>query len=199
LESKSALRKHMAAIRDAIPDEERAAKSAAIARRLAEWRRFAQAQAVLAFLSTRSEVLTEGIIGVALALGKMVGVPRTLLEEKRLDFRQVASGGQRLVPGPFGIMEPAPDAPPLAPADADLILVPGLAFDAQGYRLGYGGGFYDRLLGDPGVGAAAVGIAFEEQIVERVPRGEGDRPVGWVVTDKRIVRCGGRRSGRGRT
>ena len=198
MESKSALRRRMAEIRDAIPEQERAAKSAAIARRLAEWRRYAQANTILAFLSTRSEVMTEAIIGFALALGKTVAVPRTLLTERRLDFRQLSAHDPRVMPGPFGIMEPAPDAPPLDPAEADIILVPGLAFDQQGYRLGYGGGFYDRLLSDPAVHAASVGVAFHEQLVGRVPRGEGDRPVGWIVTDERIIECGPRQGGCGR-
>jgi len=191
LESKSALRRRVAAVRDAIPAGERAAKSEAIARRLSGWQQFARARTILAFLSTRSEVLTEPIVAAALAAGKVVGAPRTLLEEKRLDFRQASDLKADLVPGPLGIMEPGPQAPLLEPTAADVILVPGLAFDTRGYRLGYGGGFYDRLLGDERVRAAAVGIAFEEQIVECVPHGEHDRPVGWVVTERRIINCAG--------
>jgi 5-formyltetrahydrofolate cyclo-ligase len=199
LQSKSSLRNRMAAIRDAIPEDQRAAKSAAIAQRLAEWHGYAQAETILAFLSTRSEVMTEAIIGFALVLGKTVAAPRTLLKEKRLDFRRLSRSGPRLAPGPFGIMEPAPDAPAVNPADADLILVPGLAFDEQGYRLGYGGGFYDRLLSEPAVHGASVGIAFEEQMIEQVPRAEGDRPVRWIVTDERVVDCAASQGMRGQT
>ncbi|UCH33258.1 MAG: 5-formyltetrahydrofolate cyclo-ligase [Armatimonadota bacterium] len=190
MESKSALRKRIAAVRDAIPQPERIAKSADIARRLTEWERFEQARTILAFLSTRSEVLTEPFIARALTSGKTVGAPRTLLGEKRLDFRRLRGSGDDLVAGPFEILEPNADAPPLDPARADIILVPGLAFDEQGYRLGYGGGFYDRLLAGLAVRAAAVGVAFEAQMIERVPREDRDLPVGWVVTEKRIITCG---------
>jgi 5-formyltetrahydrofolate cyclo-ligase len=194
LESKSALRRRMAAIRDAIPAEERTAKSEAIARRLSEWGGFAAAKTVLAFISTRSEVLTQPMVAAALAAGKVVGAPRTLLEQKRLEFRRIRGLAQELVPGPFGILEPKTEAPLLDPAAADLILVPGLAFDKQGYRLGYGGGFYDRLLANPEVRAATVGIAFEGQIVERMPHEESDRPVGWLATEQRIINCAAARA-----
>jgi len=194
LESKSALRKRMAAIRDAIPADKRMAKSEAIARRLSEWGEFAGARTVLAFISTRSEALTEPIVAAALAAGKVVGAPRTLLAQKRLDFRQIRGLAQELAPGPFGILEPNAQAPRLEPAAASLILVPGLAFDEQGYRLGYGGGFYDRLLANPEVHATVVGIAFEEQIIERLPHGESDRPVDWLATERRIINCAAARA-----
>jgi len=196
LQSKSALRKRMAAIRDAIPAEERKAKSEAIAGRVSHWDEFAKAEAILAFVSTRSEVATEAIIAAAVAAGKVVGAPRTLLKEKRLEFRRVQGVPGELVPGPFGILEPRSDAAEIEPGAADVILVPGLAFDPQGYRVGYGGGFYDRLLAHRALRATAVGIAFEEQMVERAPHGESDRPVGWVITERRVIACAERRSGR---
>jgi len=180
----------MAAIRDAIPVEARQEKSAAIARRIIGWRRFADAGTILAFLSSRSEVLTEPIIAAALAGGKVVAAPRTLLAEKRLEFRRVRAIPGEVEPGAFGILEPKVEAPLVEPAAADLVLVPGLAFDEQGYRLGYGGGFYDRLLAHPAVHAAAAGLAFEEQLIAGSPRGESDVPVGWVVTERRIIACG---------
>lgn len=187
----------MAAIRSAIPAEARRAKSEAIARQLSGWDVFGRARTVLVFLSTRSEVLTGPVVAAALAAGKIVGAPRTLLAEKRLDFRQVSGREDELRPGPFGISEPQPDLAVVEPRVADVILVPGLAFDEQGYRLGYGGGFYDRLLADPAVNGVAVGLAFEEQLVERVARGERDLPVDWVATERRMIDCVGmRRRGR---
>ena len=197
MQDKSALRKRMAAIRDAISPEARRAKSEAIARQLSGWDAFRQARTILVFLSTRSEALTEPVVAAALAAGKTVGAPRTILSEKRLDFRRVRGGEGELAPGPFGISEPHPDLPAVEPPDADVILVPGLAFDEQGYRLGYGGGFYDRLLADPVVNGVTVGLAFEEQVIERVARGERDLPVDWVATERRMIDCAAvRRRGR---
>lgn len=189
LESKADLRLRMAALRDAISPRERLTRSAAIARRLHRWERFERAQVILVFMSFGSEVMTEPIIGLALVEGKVIGAPRTLLRQKRLEFRQVGALGMRFARGPFGIREPSAQAPLIEVAQADLILVPGLAFDRDGYRLGYGGGFYDRVLAEPGLRAATVGLAFEEQIVRRVPHGEGDQAVGWIVTDQRIITC----------
>lgn len=190
METKSALRARIGAVRDALSTAERAAKSAAIVQRLSNWDVFARAQTVFAFVSTRSEVDTAGIIAAALAQGKTVGAPRTLLAQRRLEFRRLLDPAEGLVPGPFGIAEPGADAPVLGPAAAELILVPGLAFDARGYRVGYGGGFYDRLLGDPALKAVAVGVGFEEQMIQRAPATERDRPVDWIVTDQGLMACG---------
>lgn len=189
MDDKAALRARMAAIRDGIAADERAAKSAAIARRLVEWPQFAGARTVLAFLSTRSEVLTAPIIVAALQQGKLVGAPRTRVGDRRLDFRQLRDPAGDLTPGPFGILEPGPAAPPVDPARADVILVPGLGFDQRGYRVGYGGGFYDRLL--QLTTGATVGIAFDEQVLETLPYAGHDRPVQWIVTDQRLIRCEG--------
>ncbi len=195
MEGKSALRKRIAAIRDSIPPRKRLERSTAIARRLCQWDRFAAAKTIFVFLSTGSEVSTEPIVALALVEGKVVGAPRTLLKEKRLEFRRLRGARGEFARGPFGIREPKAAAPPLKPGAADLILVPGLAFDRRGYRVGYGGGFYDWLLGAIRPDAATAGITFEEQIVERVPTTQRDRPVRWIVTDKRLIAC--RARGRG--
>ena len=92
-----------------------------------------------------------------------------------------------LTPGPWGIREPDPRrCPPVRPGDVDLVLVPGVAFDAGGGRLGYGGGYYDRLLGTCAEATTLVAAAFEVQMVERVPMGPGDRRVDLVVTERGV-------------
>jgi 5-formyltetrahydrofolate cyclo-ligase len=187
--NKSALRRRMAAIRDAIPADERLLKSTAIAQRLSEWPSFVSAAVVFTFLSTRSEVATEIVNGFALAAGKTVAAPRTLLEEKRLEFRVLRGVAGELVAGAFGILEPRADAPLLKPDQADVVFVPGLAFDPHGFRLGYGGGFYDRLLAEAAVRAATVGLAFEEQVIESVPHDESDLPISFIATERRIIEC----------
>jgi len=195
--NKLALRRRMAAIRDAIPADERLLKSAAIAQRLSEWPPFVSAATIFTFLTTRSEVATEIINGLALMAGKALAAPRTLLGEKRLEFRALQGVAGEVVAGPFGILEPPADTPLLDPEQADMIFVPGLAFDPLGYRLGYGGGFYDRLLADPALRATTVGLAFEEQVIERVAHDESDLPVEHVATERRIIDCGAARSGSG--
>ena len=92
--------------------------------------------------------------------------------------------------GAFGVREPFPEASEVRP---DVLLVPMLAFDRQGFRLGYGGGFYDRTLallrqdGSP----VAIGIAFAAQEVDRVPVAEYDQPLNWIVTEREAIETGG--------
>ncbi|WP_114394355.1 5-formyltetrahydrofolate cyclo-ligase [Oleisolibacter albus] len=101
--------------------------------------------------------------------------------------------GHPLVPGAFGVMEPMAEAPVVQP---DLVLVPLLAFDRQGWRLGYGAGFYDRTLdalrqeGRPGRGVVAVGIGYAAQEVASVPRDAYDQPLDWIVTERGAFRPG---------
>jgi 5-formyltetrahydrofolate cyclo-ligase len=95
-----------------------------------------------------------------------------------------------LVPGPFGIGQPATKATFASPDDFDLVIVPGLAFDRNCRRIGFGGGFYDALLPTLRPGALAVGIAFDEQLIDRVPCEAHDVPVDVVVTPGGVFRRG---------
>ena len=95
------------------------------------------------------------------------------------------------MPGPFGILEPDRGAPEVPLERIDLFLVPGLAFDGQGHRLGFGGGYYDEigaLLRAAGRGLM-IGLGFDFQLVESCPAGEGDVSLDCLVTDARVVRC----------
>jgi 5-formyltetrahydrofolate cyclo-ligase len=108
--------------------------------------------------------------------------------DQPLQFRDWRPG-IALVPGPFRVPTCPPDALLLEP---QLLLVPMLAFDREGYRLGYGGGFYDRTLEKlrARAGALAVGTAFDGQEVAHVPHADFDQPLDWVVTERRAQRVG---------
>ncbi len=120
------------------------------------------------------------------AAGCRLALPALRGPGQALDFR-AWTPGDALVPAAFGTQEPAPDTPVLRPR---LLLVPLLAFDAEGYRLGYGGGFYDRSLaslraqGD----ILAVGLAFATQAVAAVPRDGNDQRLDWLVTERAVIR-----------
>jgi 5-formyltetrahydrofolate cyclo-ligase len=118
-------------------------------------------------------------LGHGLALPVMQGAGRPLI------FRQWAEG-DALAPGPFQVQQPLDHSPRVVP---DVVLVPLLAFDAQGWRLGYGGGFYDRTLdelrGNPQV--RSVGVAFNAQKVAEVPRDAFDRPLDGILTETGLV------------
>jgi 5-formyltetrahydrofolate cyclo-ligase len=139
-------------------------------------------------LSVGSEVSTRLLVADARQRGLRVAVPVTLTAEHRLLPTELPAD-DRLVAGPFGILEPAPDARvPVAVDGLDLAVVPGAAFDPQGNRLGWGAGYYDRLLADLRPGAPIVALAFECQLVAAIPVEPHDVPVDVIVTEQREIR-----------
>lgn len=93
--------------------------------------------------------------------------------------------------GAFGVQEPASSCPEISIADLDVVVMPGLAFDQRGARLGYGGGYYDEVAARVRAGGRGflVGVGFDFQLLERCPAGEGDVHIDCVVTDAQVVRC----------
>jgi prolyl-tRNA editing enzyme YbaK/EbsC (Cys-tRNA(Pro) deacylase) len=90
----------------------------------------------------------------------------------------------------FGFLEPGPDSEPVPIDDVDVVLVPGLAFDRLGFRIGHGAGMYDRLLDELPVGVVRVGVAVDACVVDRLPREAHDLPLDWIATESGIRRCG---------
>jgi 5-formyltetrahydrofolate cyclo-ligase len=151
------------------------------------WRR---SRIVMVFLDFGSEVATAFVVERALAEGRTVAVPKTEVAERGLVVSVLADYPGDLAPGTWGIPEPRPGClRPLPPDQVDLVLVPGVAFDPEGNRLGYGGGFYDRFLPLLRPGTPTVAPAFELQVVERVETGVYDIPVDLVVTEERVIDC----------
>jgi 5-formyltetrahydrofolate cyclo-ligase len=147
----------------------------------------ARARAVLVFSSFGSEVPTEGIVGRLAREGRLVALPR--LSGGEIEARAYRPG-DAVVRAPFGALEPV-DGELVPPEGLDVVIVPGLAFCRRGYRVGYGGGYFDRFLPRTRPDAFRVGICFHLQLVEEVPHGPGDVPVDAVVTDREVVRCRG--------
>jgi len=185
---KTALRRRLRAARAALPADLRSAWSRAIAARvlgLQEWR---QAEAVQLFIGgAAGEVETLGLARCCLAAGKRLICPRVAGAE--LELRRVR-GLDDLERGAFGLLEPNPQRTErAAPAQVDLFLLPGLAFDRAGGRLGMGGGFYDRLLeGHP---APRAGLAFGLQLLNAVPVDARDAPMHRVITELQVIETDG--------
>jgi 5-formyltetrahydrofolate cyclo-ligase len=185
-QAKRAIRREVLAARDALADDDRAAMSAAIADRLLGLPEAADAATVMVFWSFGSEVDTSPLIDRLLADGRTVALPRI----EGADVVPVAyQRGDPMVATTFGAMEPS-DGRTLRSDELDLIVVPGVAFDREGNRVGYGGGFYDRLLSRLRPGVPSVGIAFGLQVVDRVPSGGTDRRVHAIVTEAEVLRPG---------
>ncbi len=190
--AKAALREAVLLRRDALPERERALLSGRILRSVLDLPAYQDSGVVLAYASFGTELRTEEFLRRVLDDGKVLLLPR--VERGRLGLYEVRDVARDLAPGTWGIREPQPDRCPKAdPARVDFALIPGVAFDRRARRLGYGGGFYDRLLagGLPGRTPLVSG-AFEVQMVDEVPVGPHDAPVGAVVTEEGIyARSGG--------
>ncbi|MBE6466026.1 5-formyltetrahydrofolate cyclo-ligase [Denitrobacterium detoxificans] len=176
--------------RDALDPVSRAAIDAEIAQRLFQQPEFMIARTVFSFYSVGSEVDTHVIIERALSLGKMVALPRCVPGSRTMEWYAIDSL-EGLVPSSYGIPEPAPVVGRLVdPASCvdSLCIVPGLAFDTRGYRLGYGGGYYDIFLSTfPGF---ALGLCRESHMAsESIARESFDRPVSAVLTEARMIRA----------
>jgi 5-formyltetrahydrofolate cyclo-ligase len=186
-EAKRTLRAERIAIRDALDPDWRAAASREIAERLALLPSFRAAEVLLITLPFRSEWDTRPLLETALSAGKVVAVPRVNHAARMLDLHAIRDVSRDTARGYRGIPEPAATLPRVDFSDIEWVLVPGVAFDLTRRRLGYGGGFYDRLLPLLQASASRIAGAFEVQLVERVPAAPHDLMVDSIVTEKRIL------------
>jgi 5-formyltetrahydrofolate cyclo-ligase len=191
-EAKAAMRRAVLLRRDALPESERVLLSSRIVATILDLPAYKNAGVVLAYASFGTEIQTDELLRRVLASGKVLLLPR--VERDGLGLYEVRDVGVDLEPGTWGIREPIPDLCPLDDPDGiDFALVPGVAFDKRARRLGYGGGFYDRLLaGGLPEGTPLVSGAFGVQILDEVPTDPHDAPVDLVVTEGAVyARDGG--------
>jgi 5-formyltetrahydrofolate cyclo-ligase len=175
----------MLALRSGLPAAFRSAASLEIAARLAALPAWERAGTVALHSALGAEVGTDEIARRATAAGKRIAWPRLAASGRAMEF--AACGVDELVPGPSRALEPPASAPVVAPDAIDLVVVPGVAFDGRGGRLGRGRGHYDATLALLRPGAARVGIAFEMQVVAEVPGEPHDVALDAVVTEKRVL------------
>ena len=185
---KSEIRRDTVARRDALTKKQHAEKSGAIMERLFEFANFLESRIVLFYLSHKSEVDTEPMIRKALALEKIVALP--LIDEEKggiVPFKVDNLDGDT-GPGYRGIREPIPQRCKEIPVQqVNLAIIPGIAFDVRGGRIGYGTGFYDRFIPDLDITTRKVALAFECQIVPQIPMEPHDRYTDIIITEERIV------------
>lgn len=176
---KKELRALMRARNRALAPEMRAAASREIFRRVERSEAFAKARFVGVFCALADEPETREALARWSAV-KRVAVPR--VEGDTMRFFRYDPRTQH--PGAFGIEEPGPEAVPCDPGELDLIVVPGVAFTPDGFRVGRGRGYYDRYLAQPGLRAVKVGVCFAHQLVETLPVEPHDVPMDCVVTER---------------
>jgi 5-formyltetrahydrofolate cyclo-ligase len=183
---KRTLRRAVIERRDALDPADRAERSERIAEHVLGLPELRGARTVMAFWSFGSEVETARLLEGLHAAGTRVVLPRV---EGDHVVAIVYEPGDEVTATSFGAMEPT-GAEVVEPGDVDAVIVPGVAFDRSGHRVGYGGGFYDRFLPRTRAGVPSIAIAFAEQIVdEPVPRGAFDLPVDLIVTEHEVIRA----------
>ena len=138
------------------------------------------------YMAKGKEVSLSKTIGKSFLEDIKVFLPKTWLKERKLTFHRVYSFSD-LVPGPFGLLEPNPKNEEADLSSLEVILVPGVVFDVKGYRIGYGGGFYDRVLKE--TRALKVGVCYSFQLVESLPVEPHDVPVDLIITEDGIIQC----------
>ncbi len=188
MSDKASLRIETLAKRDSIPPVVKRAKDKAIGERLFLLPEFKAARTIFFFASFRSEVNTFDMIQRALDEGRRAVLPR--VEGQDLGLYEVRSLDE-LVPGYMKIPEPSvlTDDRKVSINDVELIIAPGAAFDEAGNRIGYGGGFYDRLLSELQKPVPVITPTYEEQVIGSVPAESHDKKVSIIVTDRREIRC----------
>ncbi|MDB4985100.1 MAG: 5-formyltetrahydrofolate cyclo-ligase [Myxococcaceae bacterium] len=185
--AKEQLRKQLAALRRTLKPELRQAYAAQMCALLVAHEAFQQAQVVLAYSPLKFEIDPRPAFAEAWALGKTVALPRTLPETREI-VPHVYCQGDPLAESGFVIQEPLVDAPRVEASQVDLVLLPGLGYDLRGQRLGFGQGYYDRLL--PRLPRATrIGLAYELSLLVEVPNAAHDAPVDFVITERRVIRC----------
>lgn len=187
----------MLALRNSVPGEELDSLSSQIARRVLELPEVEKARTISTYLHIGSEVRTRAIVDWCLARGKRVVVPVTNKSSRRLIFSELHYPDRELELGTFGIPEPKHEFLRPVPLDeAEVVLIPGIAWDLRGYRIGYGGGFYDRSINALRTPLKKVGLVYEFQIIRKIPVTRYDRPVDIMVTEHRVITASAKQSNR---
>jgi len=186
---KEGLRRRFLARRRSLNPEEVRVLSEAICAWVRDLPYFRGAGLLFTYVAFRQEVDPAGLMAVAWEEGKRVAVPRVDRQGRRLVAVEIR-GWEDLSPGTWGILEPGPEGRVVAPEEIDLALVPGVAFDRRGYRLGYGGGYYDRFLPLLRSEAVSVGLAYGFQIADSLSLAvePTDVPVHFVATEQELIR-----------
>jgi 5-formyltetrahydrofolate cyclo-ligase len=183
-EQKSLLRTQFKSIRSAYSLKEKEKLDKKITNRLINMWKFREAEILFCYVSFGIEVDTRSIIRISLEQGKKIAVPRCVDGKRELEFYTIKSM-EELKPGAFGVLEPEQKAENrITDLNSGLCIVPALSFDREGFRLGFGKGYYDRFLSE--FEAFTVGLCYSDCVVDRLPHGKYDKNVDILVTEKSL-------------
>ena len=186
--AKIQIREDIAEIISALAESDIANKIKAIEDRLFEFANFLEAKIALLYVSDVNEVQTRNIISRAYSYNKIVVLPAFDAKTFEMELMKVDQFPQELKPGPRGVPEPNSGRCKIVPIDRiDIAIIPGVAFDEKGGRIGTGRGYYDRLIPKLAITTRKVALTLEEQIIPQVPMESHDKHVDIIITDKRII------------
>jgi 5-formyltetrahydrofolate cyclo-ligase len=182
------LRRLIRAKRRRLPELARLANSGSIWERIVDLPSYQRARVLLGYMAFDHEVLTDGLMQQAMASGKRVVLPMVLRDRQEMALYVIDDLRRDVAPGYRGILEPQPrPTHAVAPETLDLALIPGVAFDMRGGRLGFGFGFYDRLLRRLPRDIPTIGLAFDFQVIPRLPVEAHDMLLTAIVTEHRVI------------
>lgn len=187
MQAKNLLRQRMQRLRGSVPTAIRQQRDERVVMNLACQPWFTDAAVVASFVAIGSEVNVAALLDAAQLRRQVFALPRIDLESRSLTLHRYIVGDP-LEPGYGGIPQPSTNAPVIDPKTLDVIIVPALAVDTRGHRVGYGGGYYDRLL-PLCTKAVRCAIAYDFQLVVEAPNTPSDQTVHWLVTDQRVLRA----------
>ncbi|MHA1267137.1 MAG: 5-formyltetrahydrofolate cyclo-ligase [Candidatus Helarchaeota archaeon] len=188
-DSKQIVRKAILELRNRQPHHQITQKSDQIQMRLLHLKEYQIAKTVMLYSGKETEVQTEKLIRHSLKQKRVI-LPITNSKERTLELSEIKDYDNELIKAAFNILEPKKEYyRPVDLNQIDLIVVPGVVFDYQGNRLGYGFGYYDRLLTLVRRPIPFIGLAFEFQVVHSLPNSHNDVPVHLIVTEKKIIHC----------
>lgn len=186
---KEAIRRQMLMIRKAMTEAEAEGKSRIILDDLITLPEYRRCTHLMTYVSFQQEVSTLELLAWRLAEGKTTSVPYCMTQARELYAMEIDSL-EDLAENTFGLLEPRPGHGRIqAPSSIDLILLPGLAFDGNGNRIGFGAGYYDRFLARVPSHAVKIALAYSFQVLPEVPRYPWDIPADLIVTEQGILRC----------
>lgn len=184
---KSAIRKDILSKRNLISESEIISNSKIISNRVIETIEYQTSKSIGAYYPTGSEVKTFDILKHSMKNKKEVGLPR-VIDSTKIEFFKIIEDSFKKIKftrGKYGIFENSMSTTSID--KMDLLIIPGIAFDLQGNRIGYGKGYYDRLLSSREA-KCIIGLAYETQVINEIPINDHDIPVNIIITEKRTIR-----------
>lgn len=188
---KDCIRNEILLRRDSLSEDEILSKSGSIFSKLVSSEKFENSRFIMVYSDFRKEVSTRCFIEECIASGKRVALPLVYNDgpqSRGLWACEIADMEKELEVGKYGILEPKKqEAKIVNPLLLDMVIVPGVVFGLNRFRIGYGAGYYDRFLCNVSKACLKVGVAFEIQVVESVPAEEHDIPLDMIITEERII------------